>query len=87
MKFNGADYQPKRDNKRLENQHKHIKEFMSDGVYRTLSEISQQLGYPESSISAQLRHLRKARFGGHTINKTYISNGLYKYQLILNKTN
>lgn len=58
---------------------------MKDGVYRSLYEISIITGEPPASISAQLRHLRKERFGGHIINKKYLGEGLYRYQLVLKK--
>lgn len=81
--FDGSDYQPRRDDSRLSVQYIRIFEFMKDGQYRTLKEISDNTNDPEASISAQLRHMRKERFGGHTVNKIYIKNGLYTYQLIL----
>lgn len=83
--FNGADYVPERDNARLINQHQTIFNLMKDGNWRTLSRISKVTGFPESSISAQIRHLRKARFGGHTVNRRHVKNGLYEYQLQVNE--
>jgi len=50
-------------------QHERIREFMLDGHWRSLHEISQATGYAETSISAQLRHLRKARFGGYRVER------------------
>jgi hypothetical protein len=72
----------KRDEKRLTRQHSTILSLMLDGQYRTLREIASITGYPEASISAQLRHARKERFGSHTLNKKYLGNGLYSYQLL-----
>ena len=83
-KFNGADYQPTRDNPRLTSQFKRIFYLMKDGVPRTLGEIAEDTGDPESSISAQLRHMRKERFGQHFVNREHLGNGLYSYALILN---
>jgi len=85
LRFNGPCYVPARDNARLHGQIKDIFTLMADGVWRSLSSISDKTGHPEASISAQLRHLRKARFGGHTIEKEYIGNGLYLYRLIVNQ--
>ena len=70
--FNGADYVPERDHARLTKQIDRVKECMQDGRWRTLRHISQITGDPEASISAQLRHLRKERFGSHTLNKKYM---------------
>jgi hypothetical protein len=49
--------------------------------------VARMTGDPEASVSAQLRHLRKPRFGGHTVERRYMSNGLYEYKLILNTEN
>lgn len=82
MRFNGADYVPDRDNERLSNQLYRVWDCMVDGKWRTLNQISVATGDPEPSISAQLRHLRKPRFGGHTIERRYCGNGLYEYKLV-----
>jgi hypothetical protein len=37
--------------------------------WRTLGEIARVTRYPEASVSAQLRHLRKQRFGGYRVKK------------------
>ena len=81
-KITGADFDDKRDGKRLSLQYLGIFNLMRDGRWRTLREISDATGAPESSVSAQLRHMRKAVNGGHTLNKRYVLNGLYEYQLI-----
>ena len=83
FQFSGADYQPNRDDKRLTGQLLRIYEVMRDGRWRSLAEIEQATGDPQASISAQLRHLKKQRFGSHIIEKRYIKNGLYKYRLVL----
>lgn len=82
FRFDGADYLPERDNKRLGDQLKDIYNLMSDGVWRTLSDIERITGHPQASISAQLRHLRKPRFGGFTVERRYVSHGLYEYRLL-----
>jgi hypothetical protein len=79
--FNGEDYDPLRDNSRLSAQLNRIKNLMFDGKSRTLREIAEVTGDPEASISAQLRHLRKERFGAHTVNKKYLGSGLYTYMV------
>ncbi len=84
-RFNGADYRHNRDSARLASQYQSIFNLMQDGEFRTLSEISRLTGHPESSVSAQLRHMRKPRFGSHTVNRTHCGNGLYKYQLIVSE--
>jgi hypothetical protein len=83
-RFNGADYKHERDSERLTNQHADIFNLMADGEFRTLSQIEALTGHHESSISAQLRHMRKERFGSHIVNRRHILNGLFEYQLIVN---
>jgi hypothetical protein len=83
-RFNGADYQPDRDDVRLSGQVARVWNCMCDSRWRTLGEIAKITGDPEASISAQLRHLRKKRFGRHTIEREYLMNGLYRYRLIPN---
>jgi len=88
MRFNGSDYDPKFDNIRLGKQIQSIFDCMKDGQWRTLGEIETITNYPQASISAQMRHLRKERFGSHTINKRSRGErliGLYEYQLIINQ--
>ena len=85
IRFNGSDYKPERDNKRLTGQIERVYNVIKDGIPRTLSEISVSTGDPEASVSAQLRHLRKERFGGHVIKKSYVTNGVYFYRMEVNK--
>lgn len=83
MRFDGSDYQPPRDDKRLSKQYLRVFNYMKDGFWYTLAEIAKATGDPEASVSAQLRHARKPRFGGHTVEKKYMHNGLYIYRLIV----
>lgn len=82
VRFNGSDYQPARDNARLAGQMLRVFNLMQDGEWRTLREIADATGAPEASASAQLRHLKKPRFGGHTVEKRHDGNGLYHYRLL-----
>jgi hypothetical protein len=81
-KFDGADYNPQRDDVRLTGQLLRIWNVVIDSRWHTLKEISEKTGDPEASVSAQLRHLRKPRFGGYTVEREYINNGLYKYRVL-----
>lgn len=83
-RFDGSDYVPERDNTRLTGQLSRVWNVMRDGQKRTLREIAEATGDPEASISAQLRHLRKPRFGAHEVSKEYLGEGLYQYWLIVN---
>ncbi len=83
-RFNGEDYIPPRDDPRLRAQVFRIFRLMIDGHWRTLSEIETATGDPPASISAQLRHLRKQRFGRWEVDKRHRgepAGGLYEYKL------
>jgi len=86
MRFNGPEYIPGRDQERLISQMARVWNCMVDGQWRTLSEIAAEISAPEASVSAQLRHLRKERFGSHEVDREYIKNGLFKYRLIPNRS-
>lgn len=82
--FNGPEYNPEQDHSRLLAQHQRIKNLMLDGQWRTLNEIRDELNIPPSSISAQLRHLRKPRFGGYKVDKRAKGSrykGLFEYRI------
>ncbi len=66
---------------RLSGQLKDIFDLMCDGRKRTLADIEHATGHPPASISAQLRHLRKKRFGAWAVSKKHLGNGLYHYWL------
>jgi hypothetical protein len=83
-RFNGSDCVPDRDDLRLSVQYRRIFALMADGVWRGLADIQEETGDPPASISAQLRHLRKPRFGAHTVQKVYLEHGLYHYRLVVN---
>ncbi len=83
--FNGPDYEPKHDLIRLTGQIERVFDLMSDHAWRTLGEIADLTGDPESSVSAQLRHLRKKRFGAHRVDKRargVRKHGLFEYMLV-----
>lgn len=83
--FTGAAYDPGEDDERLTGQLLRVYEAMKDGQWRTLSEIHDTTGDPPASISAQLRHLRKARFGSYRVerrNRGLRSEGLYEYRVL-----
>lgn len=82
--FNGPDFIVARDGQRLGAQIERVQHLMADEVWRSLASIAEVTGDPQASISAQLRHLRKPRFGAHTVLRRYVSNGLYEYQLLEN---
>jgi hypothetical protein len=60
---------------------------MRDGQWRTLYEIAKATGDPETSTSAQLRHLRKPRFGGYVVEKRRrtATAGTWEYRLLIGR--
>lgn len=57
---------------------------MSDRKWRTLNEIATLTDDPPASVSAQLRHLRKPRFGSYRVERrrSFIDSGLYEYRVL-----
>lgn len=85
-KFDGA-LVTKEDDVRLTKQQDSIYQYMKDGKWYSLQQIEQATGHPQASISAQLRNLRKPKFGGHQVITRHITGtgrGNYEYQLTLN---
>lgn len=83
--FNGPAYDHAVDQPRLMRQHERVREAMRDGAWRTLDEIAEMTKDPAASISAQLRHLRKPRFGSWIVEKRARGDrlrGLYEYRLL-----
>ena len=81
LRFDGIDYVPERDDVRLSGQLRRVFRVMRDRKWRTLHELAQATGDPESSVSAQLRHLRKPRFGAYTVERRHLGQGLYSYRV------
>lgn len=58
---------------------------LKGGEWLTLPELNKVTGDPVSSISAQIRHLRKPEHGSHTIKKRRrgaAERGLFEYRLV-----
>jgi hypothetical protein len=67
--FSGPVYEDNFDFERLALQQESIRNLMLDGQWRTVERIAATTGYPQNSVQAQLRHLRKPRFGGWIVEK------------------
>jgi len=77
-RFDGQTYEAKLDGPRLTLQLERVREYMLKifPAWKTLPEIQGALEilyentfFPEQSISARLRDLRKRKFGGYTVDK------------------
>lgn len=78
----GTCYDATVDRSRLQKQHEVIRDLMIGNGWMTLGEIENITGYPQASISAQLRHLRKGRFGGYRVDKQRRSPGTWEYRVL-----
>lgn len=81
MHFSGADYRAPRDQARLSTQLERVKDAMIDGQWRPLEQIADLAQAPQTSVSAQLRNLRKPEFGSWLVDRRHIDRGLYEYRL------
>jgi len=84
--FGGVTFEPDFDRDRLKKQLRRTYNVMKDGQWRTLIEIAQETGDQTQSISARLRDFRKAKFGGHEVNRRRRGepkDGIFEYQLIV----
>lgn len=79
--FDGATFSQKRDGARLQRQLADVLKIMLDGQPHTLAEIARKTGHPESSVSARIRDLRKPKFGGYTVRREHVVNGLWSYRI------
>jgi DNA-binding Lrp family transcriptional regulator len=81
--FDGKTYDPARDRDRLRKQLGAVKFPMLDGKWRTLEDIAAAVGAPPASVSARLRDLRKQKFGGYTVERGYLGQGLFQYRVAM----
>lgn len=86
--FAGAEYDPARDAARLTNQVECIRAVAIDGQWRTVEKLTAAcrrrfplVGFPENSVSAQLRNLRKL---GYRVDRRHVegTRGLHEYRLL-----
>ncbi len=85
----GPAYDKEIDGKRITKQHETIRDCMiKSGTWWTLSQLRKFLQYPEASISAQLRHLRKPRFGSYRVDKRrrVSDKGTWEYKVYPKET-
>ena len=81
-RFGGMTFDPDRDADRLSKQLVGVLNLMTDGQPRTLRQISDATGYPEASISARLRDVRK-EWGEDAMQAERVSDGLWTYRVLV----
>ena len=79
--FDGITINDERDNGRLQAQLTEVRLLVTNIGWWTLGEIARATGYPEASVSARLRDLRKPKFGGYTVERKYVERGLWAYRV------
>ena len=80
--FDGITINEERDNGRLQRQLQVVRCVMLERpIWYTLAELSRRTNFPESSVSARLRDLRKARFGGYQVDRKYVDKGIWAYRV------
>lgn len=79
--FDGDDYVSKRDKPRLTLQIHQVRMYMENAGWLSVQDIAAELNFPEPSVSAQIRNLRKKRFGSRIVERRYEGNGLYEFRL------
>lgn len=81
--FDGATFDQAQDGQRLKAQLAKVRAMMLRGGWYTLEQLSTDLGYPQASISARLRDLRKLKFGGYNVERRRVQGGrgLHEYKL------
>jgi hypothetical protein len=86
LPFDGITYKP-RDSIKFGTQLWGVLEVMSDGNWRTIPDLDKKLRLigiyaTHQGISARIRDLRKAKFGGRKIERREIRPRLYEYRLL-----
>lgn len=82
--FDGETYNADLDHARLGRQFIAVFKAMKDGAWHTLREIAETAEAPEASVSARMRDFRKEKFGGHTVERENLGDGLFRYRLVIN---
>jgi hypothetical protein len=82
VKFDGPAFDDLKDAARLTGQIARVWDVMKDGRWRTVEQIVSLTGDPANSVQAQLRHLRKPRFGSYLVERRRVTeNGLWQYRV------
>jgi hypothetical protein len=68
-RFDGSTFDSLLDGERLSKQLGTVRTLMADQIWRTLPEIERITRYPQASISARLRDLRKDKFGSYRVER------------------
>lgn len=82
--FDGKTYEPEHDHERLTTLLGRVRTLMMDQQWRTLGQITKACRPgTEAAVSARLRDLRKAKFGGYDVERRRVRAGLWEYRLVI----
>lgn len=81
--FDGRTYDPLRDHARMQGQLGRVFRLMADGKWRTLAQITAEIGGSEAGVSARLRDLRKEKYGSLEVQRRHLNHGLWDYRLVI----
>jgi hypothetical protein len=70
-----------KDEPRLSDQLRRVRDLMLDGTARSLAEISAAVSAPEASVSARLRDLRRPECGGYLVERENLGGGRFTYKV------
>lgn len=79
VRHDGATLEPQ-DHTRLSTQQEKVRALMADGRWWTLRDLAERVGASEAGVSARVRDLRKARFGGYEVERKR-EGALHLYRL------
>ncbi len=81
--FDGETYEREHDLARLSGQLRNVRDFgmANEGKYFTPGQWEYATGANWCSVSARLRDLRKEKFGGYTVQRLRLENGLNVYSV------
>jgi predicted Rossmann fold nucleotide-binding protein DprA/Smf involved in DNA uptake len=82
-KFDGRHFDAEKDQVRLTAQMKGVYDTLKETKgWMTVAEIESETGYPQPSISAQLRNMRKEKFGALDVKGRYrAETRIFEYKL------
>lgn len=82
LPFAGKTYEYEKDCKRLTGQLLGVRNAMQSREWFTLAQLQLIVGGSEAGISARIRDLRKASFGGYNVERRRVSDsGLWEYRI------
>ena len=79
--FDGITINDERDNGRLHVQLTEVRRITGNEQWWTLAQLARATGFPEASVSARLRDLRKAKFGSFNVERKYVERGIWAYRV------